>query len=315
MFIHFWGTRGSIPSPVSGQQLKTDILGWLETCRSEDFSLSDIIEDLKVTSPSLSKRPILPGHFGGETTSIEVGAGGASSLFVDAGTGLRHVSTKYPERDTYHILLTHVHWDHILGLLFFEPMFLKGKKINFYHLHEDAPKYIKVLFNGVNFPVSWDQLAADVRFHKLKKHEETCIEGLNLTPFCMDHPGGSYAFRFRHGDKNIAVCTDSSFDRHSREELGDDLQYYQNLDLIVFDAQYDKEDFEKKKTYGHCTPEQGIKLAIREKIKNLVLTHHDPTYTHSKILGMMELAQKAAESSQSFVPKVESAYDGMHIEV
>ena len=65
------------------------------------------------------------------------------------------------------------------------------------------------------------------------------VDNVTVTPFVLDHPGGSFGFRFDAEGKSCAIGVDGEFKRISREELGKDLPFYQNLDMLVFDAQYE----------------------------------------------------------------------------
>ena len=74
-------------------------------------------------------------RYGGNTTSVELLSAGGDRLLIDLGTGAtefaKHLmgegfgkgSGKLP------ILLSHTHLDHIQGLPFFTPFFIKGNEI------------------------------------------------------------------------------------------------------------------------------------------------------------------------------------------
>jgi len=69
-------------------------------------------------------------HYGGNTSCVEVTLSDGSTLILDAGTGIRNLGLALPrvERPT-HILLTHLHLDHIQGLMFFAPLFRPESEI------------------------------------------------------------------------------------------------------------------------------------------------------------------------------------------
>ena len=145
------------------------------------------------------------------------------------------------------------------------------------------PEHVKILFNGVNFPVKWDQLSATINFKRLKLYETIEFSDVKVSSFALDHPGGSFGYRFDSNDgKSIAIAVDGEFKRITKKDLGKDLKAYQNLDLLVFDAQYELDELTSRHDWGHCSPPIGVDLALREGVKNLILTHHDPMSDNQK---------------------------------
>src|SRR5204863_10016072 len=62
--------------------------------------------------------------YGGNTACVAVRLQDSSRLVLDAGTGIRDLGVALAGvREDVHILLTHLHLDHIMGLLFFGPLF------------------------------------------------------------------------------------------------------------------------------------------------------------------------------------------------
>jgi phosphoribosyl 1,2-cyclic phosphodiesterase len=318
--VKFWGTRGSLPVGVNHQKA----LALIEelTVQAQKMGverLRDFTENLK------SGKLGLPLLFGGNTTCTEV-VHESSSLFIDMGSGLREAGTQAMQQGIkeFSILMTHMHWDHVMGMPFFIPVHVPGHKINIYHVHKNAPEYIKINFNGVNFPLTWDQLRGQVVFHQVKLYQTTEIGTLKFTPFVLDHPGGSFGYRIEAGGKSCAIGVDSEYKRLSREELGKDLPFYQNLDMLLFDAQYEMSELATRFDWGHCSPNIGVDLALREKIKCLIFTHHDPWSGEDKLRRMhanatnylksqFDAFSKEWESIQAGGPTLKMAYDGLTV--
>src|ERR671936_1879857 len=83
MRVQLWGVRGSIPAPG----------------------------------------PLAAG-FGGNTSCVQVSAADGAELILDAGTGIRELGASLSGSSRrLHVLLTHLHLDHIQGLMFFAPFF------------------------------------------------------------------------------------------------------------------------------------------------------------------------------------------------
>ena len=322
MYVKCWGTRGSLPAPTGHHRF----LALLEDLghQAKGLGIQSVPEFIEAAKHGRLRQPIT---FGGNTTCTEVGHDG-NQIFVDMGSGFREAGTAAIQSGCkeFHIFVSHMHWDHIMGMPYFTPIHVAGHKLHIYHVHRNAPEFIKINFNGINFPLTWGQFNGTVEFHQLKLYEPTQFGSLAVTPFVLDHPGGSFGFRFDGGGKAVAIGVDGEYKRLTAKELGRDLAYFQNLDLLLFDAQYEMSELASRFDWGHCSPNIGVDLALREGIKNLLLTHHDPWATEDKLRRMYANAVKYLksqvedfreiwESVQPEGPRLQMAYDGLTVEV
>ncbi len=319
MQLTFWGARGSSPVVVNHDKALEILAQLVGKAKAKGLTTYDQL--LAAARAGEFGMPLL---YGGHTPCTEV-THGAQSFFIDMGTGLREAGTKYlGKRKEFTVFLTHMHWDHLQGLPFFIPIFIPGNKITIYHVHKSAPEHVKIMFNGVNFPVRWDQLGATVEFKEVKLYQPLPFGDTTVTPFALDHPGGSFGYRFEAAGRSAVIGFDGEYTRISREELGKDLPYYQNLDLLVFDAQYELEELLNKHDWGHSSSTIGIDLALREGIKNLVLIHHDPWASDERLHASIANARKYVKMNLKWYenwkdqpegPKLFSAYDGLTLAV
>src|SRR5690606_23912279 len=134
--------------------------------------------------------------------------------------------------------LTHFHWDHLIGLPFFIPIFIPGNKIHFYAPHDDLEENIRLMFRKPNFPVEFENLGAQIFFHKLEPRKTRKFWDMNVTPYQLDHPYPCWGYKIEKNGKIFSHCVDSAMTRVSREDLGDDLPLYQDADIALMDAQY-----------------------------------------------------------------------------
>jgi len=322
LYIKCWGTRGSLPSAINNSKFVALLEDTI--AQGKKHGIERTAELLDAVKSGKLHNPIV---YGGNTTCTEVGHGG-HMVYVDMGSGFREAGTAAMQQGIkeFHIFMTHMHWDHVMGMPFFIPIHVPGHKLNIYHVHKNAPDHIKINFNGVNFPLTWDQLNAKVEFHQLKLYEKTPFGDMTVTPFVLDHPGGSFGYRFDGGGKSIAIGVDGEYKRLTPKELGKDLAFFQNLDLLLFDAQYEMSELASRFDWGHCSPNIGVDLALREGIKTMVFTHHDPWSTEEKLRRMFANTVKYMHSQldsykdvwdkiQPGGPRLQMAYDGLNLEL
>lgn len=323
MKLKLWGTRGSLPRPWDNNLALSRFDQVIDQAQGAGMtSLSEFRTALK---GDWLKDPI---SYGGQTTCSEI-ITPKHRFYVDMGTGITDAGQEAMAegRSEFHILMTHLHWDHIMGMPFFIPIYIPGSKITIYHVHANAKEYIKIQFNGVNFPVKWDQLSAQIEFKQIKLYQKLEFDNLTISPFALDHPGGSFGYRADFEGKSLAIGVDGEYKRLTPKELGRDLPYYQNLDLLLFDGQYEMDELANRFDWGHCSPPIGVDLALREGIRNLALTHHDPRSDEAKGARMREDAKKHLKLqlpayqeiwnrlNQPEGPNVVSAYDGLVLDL
>lgn len=319
MQLKMWGTRGSLPRTIDNQTF-IDLMDTYvqEADQSGIKSMTEFREYIH-NRPSNS-----PFVYGGNTSCNEI-IHEDRSFFVDMGTGIVdacHDKMKLGITE-YDIFQTHMHWDHIMGLPFFVPIYIPGNRITIYHVHANTPRFVKLLFNGVNFPVKWEDLRATIEFRRIRLYSDVNFGDLKVSSFSLDHPGGSFGYRFDADDQSIAIGVDGEYKRLTPKELGKDLPYYQNLDLLVFDAQYAMDELVSRFDWGHCSAPIGIDLALREGIRNIILTHHDPRSNEVKENRMLAQAEHHLKRQlpayidvwnrlgQPKGPNVQMAYDGL----
>ncbi len=319
MRIKLYGVRGSLPSGLVADSVESKIENALRLFVSRGHSR------LEEITPFLNSLPFYQkGTYGPSTPCVEVSSEQGSVLF-DSGSGIRvYGVNNFRTQDEFHIFQTHFHWDHTCGLPFFVPIFIPNKVLHFYGVHKNLQKHIETLFSDPYFPVSYKDLPSIHHFHQLNKYEPVQLYGMKITAFELDHPNTAYGYHIECNGKRLALCFDTEFKRMSRQDLGDDLPYYQNADMVLFDGQYTISEVLQKIDWGHCTAKVGVDLCLRENIKTMVIMSHDPNSDDQKIYRMSsdvkayyELHYEEMKREEPDISPLEIlvGYEGMELEL
>lgn len=324
MRIKIWGARGSLPSPIAPSAIEEQVRALFESFFDEGNKAKG---DLDAFLSSRTRERL--GGYGGNTPCIEIRTA-QSQVIIDGGSGIRPLGYELMKgpcgagKGEIHLFFTHFHWDHLIGLPFFTPIFIPGNQIHLYAVQPDLPQVFEALFKKPYFPVPLKELGATLHYHRLEPRKPLKIGDVSLTPYQLDHPDPCWGFRVESGNKAYAHCVDTECTRVSREQLGPDLPLYQNVDLMVFDAQYTLMETIEKVNWGHAAASLGIDIAMREGVKHVLFMHHDPASSNEKIAAAEAQARryyenqlKASKRSGTKLHEVEWSftYEGQEIEV
>ncbi len=292
MYIKFWGTRGSIPTPLSSEAIKDKIRQALEGAAGLDLS------NRAVRERYLNRLPLtVQGTIGGNTLCLEVQAGD-QTLILDAGSGLRLLGIDMMKNREFFkgnhradILITHTHWDHIQGFPFFQPAFIPNNHFIFYSPFDDLRDRLEQQMGDRFFPVPLEYMNATLEFRKIVPDMWHQIGNFKVYPMRTSHPGETYIYRIEDRNTSMVYATDSEYKRVDPESTRRFIQFFKDTDLLIFDAQYSFTEVLDKPDWGHGTAMMGAEFAYRARAKRLALFHHDPTSTDEKIWSAKEQAE------------------------
>jgi phosphoribosyl 1,2-cyclic phosphodiesterase len=229
-------------------------------------------------------------RFGGATSCVLLRFG-ETTILLDAGSGIAKSLGYLPPKSPIHaILLSHTHLDHIMGLLTFPPLYSSEHHIDIYapvRANLSSKQQIERLMSEPLWPAGAEQFSANVTFPPLTP--SFAIGDVQVLSIDGNHPGHAVIYRLNHQGKSIVYCTDFEHNPDSTDKL---IEFSQNCDLLIYDAQYSEEEYVNKHGWGHSTWEQGILTAQRCRAGKLILFHHDPQRTDSQLGWMESLLQE-----------------------
>ncbi len=277
MEIKLWGVRGSIPTPGAD----TIKYGGNTTCLSIDFDPEK------------------------------------KEIIIDGGSGLRllgnHLMKKYVmagRNVDIDMLITHTHWDHIMGFPFFTPIYIPTTKLRIYGpvTYEEGglDEIIGSQFQYRYFPVIKSELAAEIKYFPLKETVFNLDSDIRITTKYLNHPVLCMGYRIEYKGKVFCLATDSEPYRNvfptdpaspdydelaavegekaAVEENRKLVDFFRGADLLIHDAQYTDAEWKKGKLgWGHSSFEYAIETASDAGVRKLVLTHHDPERTDEQL--------------------------------
>lgn len=320
MKIRFWGTRGSLPTSQDSPQLQEKLHAALKAANDETFENDDVIWDF-----INNRLPFPISHtWGGNTSCVQIIDNESSDyLICDVGSGARELagdimqSHAKGQKIICHILLSHLHWDHIMGFPFFTPAYIPGSEIHLYACHDELENTFRAQNSSPNFPVPFDVLPADIHFHQLTPGEETTIAGKTVTSVRQHHGDDSYGYRIEKNDKVVVYSTDSEYKNDDPESLKPVLSIFQKADMVIFDAMYSLADaITCKQDWGHSSNIMGVDLCHLAEAKMLCLFHHEPINSDETNYRIFQETIRYEElSRQDHELKIVSAYDGLTIDL
>ena len=233
-------------------------------------------------------------HYGGSTTCVLAQLAG-QTILLDAGTGIYSLPEEILREPELHLLLTHLHLDHIQGLPLFRYLLEKDAVLHLYVPEAVLEPFCKTdneeafsnavmtqlerVFSPPVWPVSLQELPAKIQIHRVISASEE--NAFSLGPVRIQsmpgrHPGGVLIYKLTFSGKSIVLATDCTLSGDRAAELPD---FAKDCDLLLCDGQYDPQEWEEHRNFGHSTWQDAASLGAACKAKNVRIIHHDPSHT------------------------------------
>lgn len=319
MKLRFWGTRGSIPVALTAPAIRSKLIAALQGAAGRDLHTPEQIEAYIDAELSFDIR----GTYGGHSSCVELDAGGEEHILFDLGSGARPFGQAMMQRygpqqpQTYHVFMSHVHWDHIMGFPFFAPVYVPGNRIVIHGCHAVLEEAFRRQQAAPSFPVDFSQLAATIEFDYMEAGKTYRIAGLDVTPKLQRHEGDSYGYRIEAQGKCMVYSTDSEHRVDDSDERRAFVEFFRGADVVVFDAMYALADaISVKADWGHSSNIVGVELCQAAGVRCLCMYHHEPAYDDARIESVLQETRRFEEITRDG-PQLEivSAYDGLELEV
>ncbi len=223
--------------------------------------------------------------FGGATVCTLIKSNN-QNIILDAGSGFLNIEDyiTIDENTVLHILISHTHLDHILGLLASKVMFNPKVKINIYGVTRGGltiKEQINKLMQVPIWPINTDYFTANLSFIEI--NDELCIDDFTIQVKDGNHAGGASLYKLTHNGKKIIYATDFEINETSMHTLVD---FAQNADFIICDGQYSDEYKNEKIGFGHSTWQDAILASVKANCKSMCVFHHDPFSTDDYLLAL-----------------------------
>ena len=257
MSVRFWGVRGSIPCP----------------------------------GPNTVR-------YGGNTSCVEVRCGDHRLVF-DAGSGLRVLGLALadePGPADIDLFLSHCHIDHVIGLPFFGPAFVKGNRLRLWAGNlKDAggvQETVRKLMSYPLFPIEIEAAQGKIEFNDFEPGVTlTPRPGVKVMTTPLNHPGGATGYRVEYGGRAMAYITDTELNADEMDPAL--LELARDASIVIIDTTYTDEELPEHVGWGHSSWQQAVRLANEAGVGKLFLFHHDPEHDDDEMDRIAAAAAKA----------------------
>ena len=208
-------------------------------------------------------------------------------FIFDGGTGIKELSNYLIEQNKFPIVgkifISHPHWDHINGIPFFAPLYMKGNEFEILgasHYDINVEKIISDQMSSVYFPITTKEFAAKLAFHNLTE-ESFNIDEIQIQTILLNHPGRCLGFRVQYKNKIFCYITDNELylegmPYYNQFDVDRLVQFINEADVVVIDSTYTDEEYLKKVNWGHSSVSRVVDIVDKAKVKLVCLYHHDP---------------------------------------
>jgi len=339
----YWGVTGTMATPLLPAQAVEKLVDGV-TLLVEQGALHGLAPGPGLRQNVAEIVDRLPFHlrstYGGNTTCIEIRTPDGLIIF-DCGSGFRELGHALLERwrsvapgaqRSAHILISHAHMDHTLGVPFFVPFYEGGCWFQIHALQSVIDSLTVVLspdsaLSRVYFPPTFSEMKASISSHSVTPGEDWWIGATHILTLPLNHPGGALAYRIENSGRSIVIATDHEHLVAPDPALAD---FARGADLLYIDGQYLQAEYDGIKgvgsdpafsrvDWGHSPVEACVKTAVAAGAGILHLGHREPRRDDAGTAAFEKYLQRlvAAELASALPPSQTCAaavpYEGMRV--
>ena len=232
-------------------------------------------------------------RYGGNTTCLEIRNGRDDVLLVDAGSGIREAGNLLlaEGRRDFTLLLTHAHWDHVMGFPFFKPLYRHDVTLTIRgcaFAQDSFKDMLARVMTAPYFPINYNDVHA-----RLDYPEDCALDysfgDITVTSAPLSHPNQGSGYKFTSNGRSFVFLTDNELGlaHEGGLDYDDYLDFCRGADLLFHDAEYLDDEYPSRKGWGHSTIGQAVNLAIDAGVRQLGLFHHNQDRTDDQIDDMV----------------------------
>ena len=240
-------------------------------------------------------------RFGSDTSCMELRLG-ERTVLLDAGTGIigcgRRLAREKVSR--FDILLTHCHFDHVLGLPFLVPLYKDWASVRIFAGHfsdqTTCRNMVERFMCPPYFPVTPKQFAADIDYCDFRPPDVIDLgDGIVARTLRLNHPDGAVAYRVEFDGRSLCYVTDTEHDPQALDE--GIIEFIEGTELVIYDSMYADAEFLEHRGFGHSTWQEGVRLCQAAGVPHLVIHHHDISRNDAWLSDLAATAREAFAGS------------------
>jgi ribonuclease BN (tRNA processing enzyme) len=256
-------------------------------------------------------------RYGGNTSCIGVTFRSGTRVALDAGSGIRDLGEEIgpdPDRPV-HVLLSHLHMDHLQGLAFFAPLWTAGAEVHVWgppSTTQSLEERVAMYLSPPLFPIHLTDIPSSLVFHDCPEEPFT-IGGATILAASVSHQGPTVGYRLEEDGRSLAYLPDHEpVIGVELSSLGSDwlsgFSLIQGVDVLFHDAQYFDDEYDSHVGWGHSATSHVVTIGQRAGARQLVLFHHDPAHSDDDLERLLANARELWGDAPS--PPI-LAYEGM----
>jgi ribonuclease BN (tRNA processing enzyme) len=258
-------------------------------------------------------------RYGGNTSCVGVTLRDGTPLALDAGSGIRELGIEIgPNPDgPVHVLLSHLHMDHLQGLAFFAPLWSADAEVHVWgppSTTQTLEERVATYLSPPLFPVFLSDIPSNLVFHDCPDEPFT-IGGATISAASVSHQGPTVGYRIEEDGRSLAYLPDHEpAIGVELSSLGADwlsgFSLVHGVDVLFHDAQYFDHEYESHVGWGHSATSHAVAIGRRAGARQVVLFHHDPAHSDEDLERLLAIACELWGDAPN--PPV-LAYEGMEI--